>query len=114
MNILNTVKALLKISDDTQDALLTLYIDMATQDALNYTNLNKLPAELDFTIARMVRLQATGALSGTDFAAPVTSVSEAGRSVTFAAASLTEEAIKTERKEIKRQLDRFVQLYAFR
>lgn len=114
MTILEIVKTLLKIEDDMQDALLTLHIDMATQDALNYTNLKELPPELNFAIARMVRLQVTGALSGTDFDAPVTSVSEAGRSVTFAAAALTEEAIKTERKEIKTQLNRFAQLYAFR
>jgi len=103
MNLLDTVKVLLGITDDSKDAILTLYIDIAVQDVLNRTNRNELPEELNKTVARMVRLSATGALS-TDFNAPVASVSEAGRSVNFATAQLTEKDIEAERKDIEAQM----------
>lgn len=116
MDILTILKALLGITDDSQDALLTIHIDMAIQDALIYCNIDELPDELNYTVARMARLSYSGALSGGISAggiiAPVSSVSEAGRTVSFAtSASSADDAKEKEQAAITTQLNRFRRVY---
>ena len=92
MEMLPTVKLLLGIDpdDDTQDALLTLYIDIVTREVLTRTNRLELPAELEYLVAQMVAglYRENNAASGGS--APVSSVSEGGRSVSFAVAATLE------------------------
>lgn len=116
MDILTILKALLGIADDSRDALLMVHIDMAIQDALNYCNILELPDDLNFTIARMARLSYSGALSGGisvgAITAPVSSVSEAGRTVSFAtSASSADDAKEKEQTAITTQLNRFRRVY---
>lgn len=106
-NILEIVKTLLNITTDEKDDILNLHIDMAMQDVLNQTKRYELPIELIYVVARMVRLSFNTALPETNFTAPVTNVSEAGRSVSFASASLTELAIEKERNDIASQINKF-------
>lgn len=109
-DILKNAKLLLGITDGSKDDILGLQIEMTIQDILNYTNRNELPEQLRLTAAKMVRLAMIGAL-GADFKAPVSSLSEAGRSVSFATAQMTESAIEIERKDIFTQLNRFKLLF---
>jgi len=83
MSILDTVKTLLNIKDDSQDAILTLYISIITQNILNYTSRTMLPVELEYEAAMMVidMHREMSDISGTTGKA--TAVSEAGRSVSF-------------------------------
>lgn len=113
MTILEIVKTLLKIVDDTQDALLSLYIDIVVQQILNYTNLRELPTELEYEAA-MMTVDMFNEMSGANAATgKATSISEAGRSVSFDTAQATL-AAEQRIKDRQTQLDRFKQLYAFR
>lgn len=105
-NAIEKVKLLLGITDDSKDEILSLHLDMVVQDVLIYTNRQEVPEALWCTIARLVRLSMISAL-GADYEAPVSSVSEAGRSVSFATAQMTEEEIKRERDSIYITLNRF-------
>jgi len=83
MNLLDTVKALLGVTDDLKDAILTLYIGIVTQNILNTTNRQELPAALEGEAAMMVmdmyrELSNTSGTTG-----KATSISEAGSSVSF-------------------------------
>lgn len=105
-NILNTAKTLLGITDDSQDTILTLYIDMAVQDILNVTNRSELPAELEFTATQMVAQTYREAAISNSARGNVSSVSEAGRSVSFDN-SQAESIIERQIEERKAQLNRF-------
>lgn len=70
--ILELVKRAVK---DVDDDLLSLRIEMAIQSILNYCNINVLPEALIYVVANMV-ISEIGE-------APVSSVSEGGRSVSF-------------------------------
>ena len=83
---LSTVKALLGISGTDKDALLTVYIDMTRQTILNYCNRSDLPEALNYTLCQMcadtyrdITTKNGGAVTG-----QVASISEDGRSVSFA------------------------------
>lgn len=103
----------MKLTDDKLDEILGLYIEMVTQEILNYCNIKELPEDLKFVAAMMV-VDMYKDLSGTNgTSGPVSSVSEAGRSVSFdssQATMATEQRINARRT----QLDRFKQVYAFR
>ncbi len=85
--IINTVKTLLSINDDAQDTLISIYADMAYQSICNYCNISELPEQLLYVAANMV-IQLikdnTSAPIDTGADLPVSSISEGGRTVTFA------------------------------
>jgi Phage QLRG family, putative DNA packaging. len=110
MEILPTVKLLLKLDadDDTQDALLTVLIDMAVQQILNYCNIKELPEELKYIAAQMAAESYAEILDDPK----VSSVSEAGRTVEFAPAlDLARLAVVSKLNDRKIQLARFRQQY---
>lgn len=53
MDSLQQLKLLLGITDDAQDALLTLLLEQQTQAALTYCNLTELPPALDGVVVNM-------------------------------------------------------------
>jgi hypothetical protein len=95
MDILNIVKALLKITDDAQDTILTLYVSMVEQSILNYCNIKEVPEALNYVWANMVVDMHRENLLLPDVNAPgedapdeiaeskIASISEAGRTVSF-------------------------------
>ncbi|MCL1988857.1 MAG: phage head-tail connector protein [Firmicutes bacterium] len=50
---LETLKTLLNMSDNANDAILKIYLQMALQRILNYINRNVLPQELYFTLIQI-------------------------------------------------------------
>jgi hypothetical protein len=105
-NILDKIKLLLGITDDSKDDILKFHLEMVIRDVLNYTNRSKVPEALWCTIARLVRLSINSAL-GYDYEAPIDSLSESGRSVSFSTQTMKAAAIEDERKNIYVQLNRF-------
>jgi|GEM_PF-996808 len=83
MNLLDTVKTLLGITDDSKDAILTLYIGIVTQSILNTTNRQELPAELENEVAMMVFDMFNELSNASGTTGKATSISEAGRSLSF-------------------------------
>jgi len=106
MNLLDTVKTLLGIADDSKDAILTLYIDIVTQQILNYTNRAELPDGLIYVAAQMVVDIYGEATNTTGTTGKATSISEAGRSVSFDT-SLAQKAAENKLEERKTQLNSF-------
>ena len=107
MSALEIAKMLLCITDDSKDVILSLYIDIATQEILNRTNQSELPAALIYVAAQMaVEMfnEAASASSGTTGAA--TSISEAGRSVSFDA-SLAQKLAENKLDERREQINSF-------
>lgn len=105
-NILSTAKALLGITDDSQDAILALYADIVVQGILNVTNRLELPAELELVAAQMVEDMHREAKINNGTAGNVSSVSEAGRSVSFDTSQISL-AVERRIKDRKTQLNRF-------
>lgn len=56
MQIIDIVKGFLKF-DGVEDALLLIYVDSATQSALNVCNLKELPEALNFAVARLAVIE---------------------------------------------------------
>jgi len=117
MELIDLIKNLPPIIDGTdKDATLILLMEEAIQTILIYCNRSDVPEDLNFVIARMVRLQFDKAMGLGDFAtdnAAVGSISEAGRTVSFnnktmeaALKELMENQITT-----KRLLNRFKKPY---
>ena len=112
-NILKTVKTLLGIEagDITQDDILRLYIEIVMQSIINYCNIEKLPEALYFEAAQMVVDLKNGAsTNAADTAGKVSSISEAGRTVSFDAAG-AHQAVNAKLADRKTQLDRFKLIY---
>jgi len=107
VNLLDIVKTLLGITDTSKDTILTLYVDMTIQQILNYINRAELPNELTYVAAQMVvdayneMLDASKTTTG-----KATSVSEAGRSVSFDS-SLATMAIERRIEDRQKQLNSF-------
>lgn len=83
MNLLDTVKMLLGITDDSKDALLSLHIGIVTQSILNTTNRQELPLELEHEACMMAFDMYNEMSNASGTTGKATSVSEAGRSVSF-------------------------------
>lgn len=109
-DILLKAKLLSGITDDAHDDLLNLYIEMTVQSILNYCNRVKLPDELRLVAAQMVadmyghNNTADGKTGG------VSSVSEAGRTVSFNSSSV-QSLIDYKLSERKEQLSSYRLLY---
>lgn len=54
MTVLEVVKTLLKITDDTQDSILQLYISITEQEIKNYCNRTDIPTALFYVECQMV------------------------------------------------------------
>ncbi|MDO5096506.1 MAG: head-tail connector protein [Peptostreptococcaceae bacterium] len=52
--MLNKAKLLLGIKDNDSDELLSLYLEMAKQKAMNYCNRDDIPPEMELVIVEMV------------------------------------------------------------
>lgn len=109
MSILEIVKKLLKITDGDQDDIISLYVDMITRQILNYTNRAKLPDELLYIAAQMV-VDIYNETTQDGKTGNVSSVSEAGRSVSFNTA-LVQLAMENKLADRKSQLNGFRQPY---
>lgn len=109
MSILEIVKKLLKITDGDQDDIISLYVDMITRQILNYTNRAKLPDELLYIAAQMV-VDIYNETTQDGKTGNVSSVSEAGRSVSFNTA-LVQLSTENKLEERKAQLNGFRQPY---
>ena len=105
--LLAIVKTLLKITDDEQDALLEIFIDMTVQSVLNYCNISALPAELRYVVCNMVVGMYKDMVGESN--APISSISEAGSSVSFAT-NMLQSRIDDSIKNMT-QLNRFRQPY---
>lgn len=132
MRIIDYVKSLLSITDDKLDEILGLYIEIVTQQILNYCNIKELPEDLKFVAAMMVvdlhkelyDEPVDGNGGAGEITGSVSTVSEAGRTVSFDSSKASSEAaLKTalatmaaeqKIKDRQTQLDRFKQVYAFR
>ena len=62
--MLDNIKMLLDITDDSKDNLINYYIDMCIQTLLNMIKLKELPTELDTVIERKVVQLMQGGLDG--------------------------------------------------
>lgn len=105
MTILEIVRMLPGVPDTVPDELLTLHIDIITRQILNHVNRTELPDGLIYVAAQMVvdifnETTQDGKTGG------VSSVSEAGRSVSFNSA-LVQLAVENKLEERKAQLDSF-------
>lgn len=80
MDILKTIKILLSITDENSDDIINIYMDMTKQQILNYCNLTTIPTELNYTIVNIVIELYTLNKVEED---KISSISEAGRSVSF-------------------------------
>ena len=52
--MLENIKMLLAITDDSQDNLINYYIDLCVQTLLNMRKLEELPEQLNFVVERKV------------------------------------------------------------
>ena len=52
--MLENIKMLLAITDDSQDNLINYYIDLCVQTLLNMIKLEELPEQLNFVVERKV------------------------------------------------------------
>ena len=52
--MLENIKMLLAITDDSQDKLINYYIDLCVQTLLNMIKLEELPEQLNFVVERKV------------------------------------------------------------
>lgn len=107
-DILDIVKKLSGIEDDSKDDILLLQIDIAVQSVLNYCNIKELPEELRYVVAQMV-LDMYAEATGGDTSA-LSKVSESGRSVSFDS-SLLQISARNKVKDRQQQLNRFKRLY---
>ena len=110
---LKTVKVLLGIAGDEQDAILPVYISMVRQSILNYCNISELPKELDYTLCQMTAdtyRDITTQQSGGDVKGNVASISEDGRSVSFTSGTELKASIE-DRITRASELNRFKKLY---
>ncbi|MGL5514683.1 MAG: phage head-tail connector protein [Sporomusa sp.] len=87
-DILNNAKLLAGISDSTYDDLLSLYVEMVVQSILNYCNRIELPDELRLAAAQMVADMYSQNNTSEGKTGGVSSVSEAGRTVSFNSSSI--------------------------
>jgi len=106
MSLLDTVKTLLGITDDSKDAILTLYIDIVTQQILNYTNRAELPDGLIYVAAQMVVDVYGEASNSSKRSGKVISISEDGTSASFDA-SIAQMTAENKLEERKGQLNSF-------
>lgn len=110
---LSTVKMLLGISNSDTDEVLLMYIAVATQEILNYCNINELPSALNYTLCQMVadlyrdnkKSNASNAVVGN-----VSSISEDGRSVSFTNGTELKTDIQDRITRLT-ELNRFKKLY---
>ena len=110
---LSTVKKLLGISNSDTDEVLLMYIAVATQEILNYCNINELPSALNYTLCQMVadlyrdnkKSNASNAVVGN-----VSSISEDGRSVSFTNGTELKTDIQDRITRLT-ELNRFKKLY---
>jgi len=112
MDILDGVKTILKITGSDNDTLLTLYIDIVTQQILTVTNRKSLPQELRFTLIQMVAdlyWEQTAKTLATSTGGTVASISEDGRTVGFQKTLATE--IQTAAED---RINRKNELYQYR
>lgn len=110
---LSTVKMLLGISNSDTDEVLLMYIAIATQEILNYCNINELPSALNYTLCQMVAdLYRDNKKSNTSNAVVgnVSSISEDGRSVSFTNGTELKTDIQDRITRLT-ELNRFKKLY---
>ena len=112
--IVAMVKSLLNITDDEQDEMILFHVEIVHRQILIYCNLNELPRELFFETAQMVAEIVNTSAGANLNGMPVSSVSEAGRTVQFATAAMIEMSAAQKINDRKTQLNRFKRLYAFR
>ncbi|MCI7205863.1 MAG: phage head-tail connector protein [Clostridium sp.] len=62
--MLENIKMLLAITDDSQDNLINYYIDLCVQTLLNMIKLEELPEQLNFVVERKVLQLMQGGLDG--------------------------------------------------
>ena len=108
-----TMKALLRMEDDSQESILQLYWDITVQSILNYCNIFKLPSALNYVACELAcdayNVDNSKIKVG-DVVGSVSSISEDGRKVDFGDASLVKTYIN-DRITRMRQLNRFRKLY---
>ena len=109
-NFLDTVKLLLAITDDSKDAILQVYINLTKQSILNYCNLTELPSALNYTLCSMVCDVYKEAIVTSGQNANVSSITEDGRTVSFASASEIKASIDDRISKLK-ELNRYRKLY---
>ena len=109
-DILKAAKILLNIKTHEFDELLKFYIDVIEQKILNYCNISELPEGLYFEAAQMVAEMYRNSSDEGGVTGKVSSVSEAGRSVSFDS-SLASTAAENALNERKTQLNRFKLVY---
>ena len=110
LEILNIVKMLLGIKGCSKNEILELYINIVTQKILNYCNISELPEELKYEAAQMVVEAYQRATDDTGTTGKVSSITEAGRSVSFDSSSASM-AAETAISERRTQLNRFKLVY---
>lgn len=109
-DILLKAKLLSGVTDDAHDGLLNLYIEMTMQSILNYCNRVKLPDELRLVAAQMVADMYNQNNTADGKTGGVSSVSEAGRTVSFNSSSV-QSLIDYKLSERKEQLNSYRLLY---
>lgn len=108
--IVKNAKLLLGINDDSYDEILTLYAEMVEQSILNYCNRVVAPPELRFVAAQMVADMYSQNNTADGKTGGVSSVSEAGRTVSFNSSSI-QALIDNKLAERKEQLSSYRLLY---
>jgi len=108
---LRYLKMMLGSTDDKQDELLQLFLDVTEQSILNFINRKKIPKELRFAWINMTRgmwIENTETNQAIEGEGQVSSISESGRSVSFktvSASSITQQA--DEKVSKMKELGRF-------
>lgn len=109
-DMLAKAKLLAGITDSTHDDLLNLYVEMAVQSILNHCNRVALPDGLVLTAAQMVADMYNQNNTADGRTGGVSSVSEAGRTVSFNSSSI-QTLLEYALEERKQQLSSYRLLY---
>ena len=112
VSMLEKLKMLLGITDDSKDMILQFTIDNVTDMILNYCNIDKLPEKLENVVLSMcVDKYRAESFGSEEVKAPVKSISEGDVSVSFGSSySVSDNPSMEFLKGYKVQLDRFRRL----
>ena len=108
---LSTTKVLLGITSSEKDGILQVYISKTIQSVLNYCNISVLPSALNYLVCDLTSdsYRDSIALNGSgDVVGNISSISEAGRTLSFSSAiqtSLDDKISKT------KELNKYKKLY---
>lgn len=86
-DFLSTLKILLGIKDEKLNDILLIYLSLTKEKILNYCNVSELPSALNFTLCQMtadIYREQNAINNNGQVVGNVSSISEDGRSVSFA------------------------------